>query len=207
MPKGYWIPQIDVANPDGYQAYLAATPPAHQKYHGIALVRGGRAEVAEGRMRSRIVLREFPSYTAALDCYRSEEYQRARPLRLANAACDFVIVEGYDGPQPAPVGSQPAPTAMKGYWIALLDVHDAEAYKRYIAANALAFGMFGARFLVRAGQTEVPEGKARGRIVVIEFPSFDAAAACHRSAEYQAAKRLRDGVSTTDLVIVEGHDA
>ena len=52
MAKGYWIPQIDVSNPEGYKAYMAATPPAHEKYHGNALVRGGKSEVVEGRARS-----------------------------------------------------------------------------------------------------------------------------------------------------------
>ena len=86
MAKGYWIPQIDVSNPEGYKAYMAATPPAHEKYHGVALVRGGRMEVVEGRARGRCVLREFPDYAAALACYRSEHYQRARPLRLPHFA-------------------------------------------------------------------------------------------------------------------------
>src|ERR1700684_2222099 len=66
MPKGYWIPQIDVSNPEGYKAYMAATPPAHEKYRGNALVRGGKSEVVEGRARSRNVLREFPDYATAL---------------------------------------------------------------------------------------------------------------------------------------------
>ena len=48
MAKGYWIPHIDVSDPEGYKAYMAATPPAHQKYSGVALVRGGRMEVVEG---------------------------------------------------------------------------------------------------------------------------------------------------------------
>ena len=78
MAKGYWIPQIDVSNPEGYKTYMAATPPAHEKYHGTALVRGGRMDVVEGSARSRVVLREFPDYAAALACYRSPEYQ-ARP--------------------------------------------------------------------------------------------------------------------------------
>src|SRR5580704_11549134 len=59
----------------GYKAYMAATPPAHEKYHGTALVRGGKMEVAEGRARSRNVIREFPDYASALACYRSAEYQ------------------------------------------------------------------------------------------------------------------------------------
>src|SRR5262249_35381315 len=100
MPKGYWIPHIDVSNPDGYKGYIDATPPAHHKYHRVALVRGGKMEVVEGPARARTVLREFPDYAPALACYRSPEYQGARPLRLQHSTADFVIIEGYDGPQP-----------------------------------------------------------------------------------------------------------
>ena len=100
MPKGYWIPQIDVSNPEGYKAYMAATPPAHEKYRGTALVRGGKMEVMEGRVRSRAVLREFPDYVAALACYRSAEYQENIKRRLPHAAIDLLVIEGYDGPQP-----------------------------------------------------------------------------------------------------------
>ena len=41
MAKGYWIPHIDVSDPQGYKGYMAATPAAHDKYGGRALVRGG----------------------------------------------------------------------------------------------------------------------------------------------------------------------
>ena len=206
MPKGYWIPHIDVRDPEGYKRYMAATPPAHEKYRGVALVRGGRMEVAEGRARARVVLREFPDYAVALACYRSPEYQAARPLRLATSTGDFVIVEGYDGAQPPPTGSPPAAGARKGFWIGHVDITDPEGYKAYMAANARPFGTFGGRFLVRGGSREVVEGQVRGRTVVLEFPSFEAALACYRSAEYQAAKRLRDGKGELDLIIVEGYD-
>jgi uncharacterized protein (DUF1330 family) len=206
MPKGYWIPHIDVRDPEGYKRYMAATPPAHEKYHGVALVRGGRMEVVEGHARARVVLREFPDYAAALACYRSPEYQGARPLRLGTSTGDFVIIEGYDGDQPPPAGSPPAAGARKGFWIGHVDITDPEGYKAYMAANARPFGMFGGRFLVRGGTREVVEGQVRGRTVVLEFPSFEAALGCYRSAEYQAAKRLRDGKGELDLIIVEGYD-
>ena len=193
MPKGYWIPHIDVSDPEGYKAYMAATPPAHQKYGGVALVRGGKMEVVEGRARARVVLREFPDYATALACYRSPEYQSARPLRLANSTGDFVIIEGYDGAQPPASASPPAAALRRGYWIGHVDITDPEGYKPYMAANAAPFGKFGARFLVRGGTREVVEGKVRGRTVVIEFPSYQAALDCYHSPEYQAAKRLRDG--------------
>jgi uncharacterized protein (DUF1330 family) len=206
MPKGYWIPHIDVRDAEGYKGYMAATPPAHAKYKGVALVRGGKMEVVEGRARARVVLREFPDYAAALACYRSPEYQSARPLRLANSTGDFVIVEGHEGAQPSASAPSPAPTARKGYWIGHVDITDPEGYKAYQAANAEPFAQYGARFLVRGGTREVAEGEVRGRTVVLEFPSYEAALACYRSPEYQAAKRLRDGKGTLDLIVVEGYD-
>jgi hypothetical protein len=47
----------------------------------------------------------------------------------------------------------------KGYWVAFADVSDAEGYKVYIAENAKAFRKYGARFLIRGGAYEAPEGK------------------------------------------------
>ncbi len=94
----------------------------------------------------------------------------------------------------------------KGYWIAHVDVRDAEKYKAYVAANADAFRKHGARFLVRGGRFENPEGKARARNILIEFPSYQAALECWKSPGYQAAIKLRKDVSTIDLVIIEGYD-
>jgi uncharacterized protein (DUF1330 family) len=94
----------------------------------------------------------------------------------------------------------------KGYWIVRVDIRDMEQYKAYMAANAVPFKKFGARFLVRGGQTENPEGSSRARNAVIEFPSYQAAVDCWHSPEYQAALKIREAVSTADLVIVEGYE-
>ncbi|MGN6569807.1 MAG: DUF1330 domain-containing protein, partial [Pseudolabrys sp.] len=69
----------------------------------------------------------------------------------------------------------------KGYWIGRVDVHSDEAYKPYAAANAGIFKKFGGRFVVRAGKFENPEGTARSRNVVIEFPDYATALACYNS--------------------------
>jgi uncharacterized protein (DUF1330 family) len=204
MPKGYWIPHIDVSDPEGYKAYMAATPAAHDKYGGRALVRGGTQQVVEGKSRARNVVREFPDYATALACYRSPEYQRAKPLRLAHSVCDFVIVEGYDGAQPPPLATPSAGASRKGYWIAHVDVTEPEGYKGYMVADMVPFGKFGGRFLVRGGAQEVVEGKVRARTVVLEFPSYPVALDCYRSADYQAAAALRKGKADFDLMIIEG---
>lgn len=96
----------------------------------------------------------------------------------------------------------------KGYWIGRVDVHDQEAYKKYIAANAVAFEKFDARFLVRGGQAQTREGTSRSRNVVLEFESYERAVACYDSPEYQDALKLRmpENVAVGDIVIVEGYD-
>ena len=94
----------------------------------------------------------------------------------------------------------------KGYWIVRVDIRDMETYKSYIAANADPFKKYGAKFLVRGGKFEGVEGTCRERNAVIEFPSYEQAFECWHSQEYQAALRIREPVSTADLVIVEGYD-
>jgi uncharacterized protein (DUF1330 family) len=93
----------------------------------------------------------------------------------------------------------------KGFWIARVDVHDAESYKDYVASNGIAFAKYGGRFLVRGGAHEAPVGTARSRNVVIEFPSYQAALDCWGSAEYQAARAKQRGGAEMDLVIIEGY--
>ncbi len=94
----------------------------------------------------------------------------------------------------------------KGYWIGRVDVRDLDKYMDYVAANAAPFAEYGARFLVRGGPFEAPEGTARSRNVVIEFPSYQAALDCYNSPGYQAAKALRVPVSDGDVIIIEGYD-
>ena len=94
----------------------------------------------------------------------------------------------------------------KGYWIAHIDVNDPERYKAYVAANAEPLRKYGARFVVRGGRFENPEGSSRARNIVLEFPSYQAALDCYHSPEYQAAIKLRSPVSTGDVLIIEGYD-
>ncbi len=94
----------------------------------------------------------------------------------------------------------------KGYWIVGVDVTDPQGYQEYVAANAAAFRKYDARFIVRGGRFEAPEGKPRSRNVVLEFKDYETALACYHSPEYAAAKALRDGRAEANLIIIEGHD-
>ena len=93
----------------------------------------------------------------------------------------------------------------KGYWIVHVDVHNNETYAKYREANAIAFEKFGALFIVRGGEQIIEEGYSKPRTVVIEFDNLESAKKCYDSDEYQRAKKIRDAVSTGDMVIVEGY--
>ena len=92
----------------------------------------------------------------------------------------------------------------KAYWIGRVDVSNPGAYKAYMTANAIPFKKYGAKFLVRGGQFENPEGSSRSRNVVLEFKDYATALACYNSPEYQEALKLRLAASTGHFVIVEG---
>ncbi|MFD1882897.1 DUF1330 domain-containing protein [Paracoccus pacificus] len=96
MPKGYWVGHVTVDDPEAYGAYRRANAAAFAKYGGRFLVRGPEQEVVEGALRQRTVVIEFPSLSAARDCYNSPEYQSAKALRSGVSVADIAIVEGYD---------------------------------------------------------------------------------------------------------------
>ena len=92
----------------------------------------------------------------------------------------------------------------KVYWIARVDIHDPETYKLYVEAAMPAFARHNAKILARGGQTEVLEGVARARNVVIEFASMEEAKACYNSPEYTKARAYRSKASSGELILVEG---
>jgi uncharacterized protein (DUF1330 family) len=94
----------------------------------------------------------------------------------------------------------------KGYWIAQIDVKDAERYKDYVSTAAPAFKKYGAKFLARGGKVMSLEGRACARNVIIEFPSLQAALECYNCDQYQAAKAIRVTVSDGSIMLVEGVD-
>lgn len=95
----------------------------------------------------------------------------------------------------------------KGYWVAHVRVTDPERYKDYVAANALAFGKYKGRFLVRGGEHVVKNGELPyDRHVVLEFDDYETAKECYDSPEYQAAAVIRNEASEGYVVVIKGHD-
>ncbi len=97
MAKGYWIAHVDVDDPEAYKKYIEANVVAFAKFGARFLVRGGVAQIREGKARARHVVIEFKDYATALACYDSPEYQSALALRTVASSGDLVIVEGYEG--------------------------------------------------------------------------------------------------------------
>lgn len=96
----------------------------------------------------------------------------------------------------------------KAYWVARVKVNDPVGYKRYTDQVPGILAKYGGKVLARGGRFEILEGSDRfHRFVVIEFPSFEQAKACHVSPEYTAAAaHRRDGAGENDLIIVEAAD-
>jgi uncharacterized protein (DUF1330 family) len=100
VAKAYWVVRADISNPEKYQKYVAANAEPLARHGAKFLVRGGTFECREGESRARNVVVEFPSIEAARACYDDPAYQHAKSFRDGVSTFDFVIVEGYDGPQP-----------------------------------------------------------------------------------------------------------
>jgi uncharacterized protein (DUF1330 family) len=121
--------------------------------------------------------------------------------RLAPLAVSVWLVGCVGAPAPAPeVAAVP-----KGYVIVEIQVTNPEAYEGYKAAVAPMVAAAGGRYLVRGGKAEGREGAPpSGRIVVLEYPSFEAAKAFLESPEYAAIVHLRTDNTVSRLMIVEG---
>ncbi len=92
----------------------------------------------------------------------------------------------------------------KGYVIAHATVTDAEKWGQYVAKSKIALDKFGGVPIIRGGKCEIVEGTGTQRNAVIEFPSYEAALGYAKSAEYAAAKALRQGAGSIDITVVEG---
>jgi uncharacterized protein (DUF1330 family) len=94
MPAGYIIANVNVTNPEQYDAYRKLSTDAAQAHGAEFVVRGGQQKVLEGNLHSRTVVLKFPSYAAAVAYYESMEYSKARDARAGAALMNMIAVEG-----------------------------------------------------------------------------------------------------------------
>jgi uncharacterized protein (DUF1330 family) len=86
-------------------------------------------------------------------------------------------------------------------------VTDLEGFKAYNAALPPIYEKFGGHYLTvtPAPKVEIAEGEPRNEsILIAKFPSKEAAWGFWRSAEYTAAKKLREGKGTFFVTVLEG---
>ncbi len=94
---------------------------------------------------------------------------------------------------------------MSAYIIADVDVTDPQQYEEYKRWSSAAIQAHGAEVLVRGGAVTVLEGDWQpSRIVVLRFPSVEAARAFHDSPEYRRAREARAGAAVMRMIAVEG---
>lgn len=94
---------------------------------------------------------------------------------------------------------------MAAYIIVEVDVHHPEEYEAYKKLTPASLLPFNGKFIVRGGATETLEGDWQPkRIVVLEFPTKEAAKNWWASEEYAPAKALRQRTATTKMILADG---
>ena len=94
---------------------------------------------------------------------------------------------------------------MAAYVIADVQITDPDRYKDYTAHTPASIARHGGRWVARGGAAQVLEGDWEpGRVVVIEFPSVEAAVGWFHSDDYQELAAIRREASTARILVVEG---
>ena len=94
---------------------------------------------------------------------------------------------------------------MAAYVIVQEDIKDEAMFDQYRKQVVPTITAHGGKFIVRGGKFTVVEGSwPMPRLVVIEFPSRQAAETWYRSPEYQKILPLRLKSGTGNFVIVDG---
>lgn len=95
---------------------------------------------------------------------------------------------------------------MTAYLVARVNVTDPEKYEAYKALAPAAIAAYGGRYLARGGPMKILEGEPENRrVVVLEFPTMEAAEKFYHSTEYGAAREKRRGAAEFQLILLEGY--
>jgi uncharacterized protein (DUF1330 family) len=97
------------------------------------------------------------------------------------------------------------PPSRKGYVLFRSEFPDKEAIRPYGRAVVPVAAKFGGRFIVLADHPQAIEGTPdTRRLVILEFPSLEAARSFWSSPEYAEVKKLREGIGLVEAVLFEG---
>ena len=95
---------------------------------------------------------------------------------------------------------------MTAYLIVDTKINDEELYEEYKIRAKPIVESYGGEYLVRGGQTTVAENElwTPTRLVVVRFPSREAAESFLSCDEYATAKAIRHKHAQTTMTIVDG---
>ena len=95
--SAYVIFDVEIRDPEQYQAFMQGVKPALEAAGARYLARGGAYKVYEGDWAPRrIVILEFPSVAAWEAFYTGEVYQGLKAIRDGCSSARLVSVEGLD---------------------------------------------------------------------------------------------------------------
>ena len=92
----------------------------------------------------------------------------------------------------------------KGYLIAHIRVHDKDAFEEFKKLSGAAIKAHHGKVLIRNPTPDHRAGGAQGLAILIEFESREAARDFYESDAYSEARAVREKISDTDLILVEG---
>jgi uncharacterized protein (DUF1330 family) len=93
---------------------------------------------------------------------------------------------------------------MRAYSIAVIEVHDHEKYAAEYGPGALKLiEAVGGKVLVRGGKT-MGDNAPKGRVIVIEYPSLDAAEKLVASPEWLKMQAVGEKYAKITVYAVEG---
>jgi uncharacterized protein (DUF1330 family) len=96
---------------------------------------------------------------------------------------------------------------MTAYVVAhLTAIKDADTFARYREAVAPALARAGGRYVVRGGDPHMLDGEKFGRVIVIEFPSMEAARGFFEGPEYAPLRKLRLSAADGSIAIFPGYE-
>jgi uncharacterized protein (DUF1330 family) len=94
---------------------------------------------------------------------------------------------------------------MPAYLLANIRVHDTERYQDYVANVPALIAKHGGKYRVRGGEAEVLEGEwSPDRFVVIAFPNRAAALAFYDGPDYKPYRTLRQSLTESNVILVDG---
>lgn len=96
--KGYIVAEVKAHDLEAMAQYRVLSTAAVQQYGGRFIVRGGAADILEGKWSppERMVVVEFDSVEQAKRFYDSPEYQAARKVRENAAQMNMLVIAGVE---------------------------------------------------------------------------------------------------------------